>query len=82
MKTLLIISALALTFQANAMSIYSHKPGDSLIKNLRKNELAVEFASHITQKSLYDRLAVLTADSLEGRETLTRMSIGPNRASH
>ena len=69
MKTLLIISALAFTFQANAMSIFSHKPGDSLIKNLRKNELAVKFASHITQKSLYDRLTVLTADSLEGRET-------------
>ena len=69
MKTLLLIAALAVSLQANAIQMHTHKPGDTLIKNLKKNELAIEFASHITQKGLYDRLAVLTADSLEGRET-------------
>ena len=69
MKILLLIAAFAVSFQANAISMHTHKPGDTLIKNLRKNELAIEFASHITQKGLYDRLAVLTSDSLEGRET-------------
>lgn len=69
MKILLLIAALAVSLQANATNMYTLKPGDTLIKNLRKNELAIEFGSHITQKGLYDRLAVLTADSLEGRET-------------
>lgn len=69
MKTLLLISALALSLQANAMSMHSQNPGDSIKKNGKKNEVAIVYASHITQKGLYDRLAVLTADSLEGRET-------------
>ena len=37
-----------------------------------QNKKAKKFAKTITETDLYDRLAVLASDSLEGRETGTR----------
>lgn len=69
MKTFLLTATLtvSLAVAANGMNIFSTK--DSAAKTAKKNEVEVKFAGHISQKGLYDRLAVLTADSLEGRET-------------
>lgn len=73
MRSLLIIALSGMTLAAN-MAVSASLPAprkDSMSRSAKKNPVEVRFAAHITQKGLHDRLEVLTADSLEGRETGT-----------
>lgn len=73
-KLLLLFAGLPVYFTANAFSL----PADSSLNHTqpkpghRKGATETKFAGHITQKSLHDRLAILTSDAFEGRETGTR----------
>lgn len=78
LKFLLLLTACSETACAETFTFRMNKT-DSVLFHQKKNPVEIKFAAHITRKGLHDRLEVLTADSLGGRETGTA---GARKASH